>query len=107
MSSTRVVIDPKRVSDTITVVFDFVSKLAAGEYLVNSGLAVTTVVWSGVDANPSAILNGGAVEAGTQVSQSIKSGVAGVVYYLKASVGTSNNNTLSLGAFLTVIPDSL
>jgi len=103
VSSTRVILDPKRVSDVVKIPFDFISKLAVGETI--STKVVTASVWSGVDANPSAIINGAATSSGTVVTQSITAGVLGVIYLLKCSITTSAAQTLSLAGLLTVIPD--
>ncbi len=103
-SSSRLVFDPKYVGETVVENFDFISKLASGETI--SGVpTVTATVWSGVDANPGNIVSGAASVAGTVVSQKLTAGVAGVLYLLKCTAGTSAGQTLILEALLFVAPD--
>ena len=52
----RIVINPKLKGETRKVQFDFSSSLGAGETI--STQSVAAFVYSGVDASPSAIVNG-------------------------------------------------
>ncbi len=84
--------------------FDFISVLAASETI--STQVVTASVYSGVDANPSAIISGAAaVQNTTQVWQLFTAGVVGVIYELLCTITTSLGQTLSISAFMAVVPD--
>lgn len=91
----------KITSSTISLQFDFLSQLASGETI--SGATVTAVVWSGTDANPSAIISGAASVSGSIVSQTVTAGTAGVIYLLTCSVTTSLSVTKIIQAYLAVI----
>jgi hypothetical protein len=99
----RVVQNPKFVSDTVNYTFDFTSRLAVGETI--SSATVTSVVYTGVDASPSAIISGSAAISGGLVTQLITAGVAGVIYELRCAAVTSLGQTANLSAYLAVIPD--
>lgn len=102
-ASSRVIFDPKRQADLVSLPFDFISKLAVGETI--STKVTTASVWSGVDPNPAAILSGAASSSGTVVSQNVTAGVVGVVYLLVCRITTSLGLSPSLAGFLTVLPD--
>jgi hypothetical protein len=104
-SSTRVLLAPKRAADVVIEPFDFISYLAPAETILTQ--VVTASVWSGVDANPGAIISGAATAAGTVVSQKIQAGVVGVIYLLICKITTSLGQTLQLGALLSVLPDGI
>ncbi len=99
----RITLDAKQVSETVNEVFDFTSQIAVGETL--STAVVTATTYSGTDASPSAIVSGSASISGAQVTQAITAGTLGVVYLLTCTVTTSLSQTLTLNAFLPVIPD--
>ncbi len=61
--------DSKLVGETITLKFDFLSRLAIGETL--STTVGNAVVYAGVDANPSAVLSGIATISVNSVNQKI------------------------------------
>lgn len=108
MSSTRVILDPKRASEKVNITFDFTSRMSASAG-INTAV-VTASVWSGVDANPSAIVNGAATLLSPQVIQSIQGGLAGVIYLLKCQVTTqaeAPSQTLVLEALLTILPEGI
>lgn len=67
--------------------------------------AVTAAVYSGVDANPSAILSGSSSHTSLVVSQKITGGVLGVVYYLKCLATSSAGETIEVSSFLAIVPD--
>lgn len=95
---------PKRQSETcyLSPPFDFISALAVGETIVTQ--VVTCVVYSGIDANPSALISGQAtVQNGTQVQQLITGGIDGVIYDLKCLITTSLGQTLELTGLLAVL----
>lgn len=99
----RIVTQPKLVGETASLVFDFASRLAAGETI--STQVVAASVYSGVDATPSAIISGSATASGTQVTQKITGGVSGVIYELLCTITTSGGQTLQMATFLAVVPD--
>ena len=99
----RTIVDAKPTGVTKTLTFDFSNELAAGETI--STQAVTCTVYSGVDASPSSVINGAAALVGSTVTQSVKAGTAGVIYYLVCTVTTSTSQTLQRIAYLAVVPD--
>lgn len=101
--SGRVILDPKGVSETLFVYFDFASEMAATETILTQ--LVEASVYSGTDAAPEDIIDGSASHSGTEVTQSITGGLVGVTYQLKCSVGTDANQVLVKLAFLTVEDD--
>lgn len=101
--SGKVVLDPKGVSETLFVYFDFSDELSPTELILTEDVEAT--VYSGTDATPSAIIDGAASHSGNEVSQSITGGVAGVTYQLKCSIGTDLGQLLVKLAFLTVEDD--
>lgn len=101
--SSRVIFATKRVSETKLLSFDFAADMEAGETIL--GKAVVATVYSGTDATPSAIIDGAATSSGSEVTQSVTDGTAGVQYALSCSVATSLGQTLILQAFLTVESD--
>jgi hypothetical protein len=100
----RITLEGKLTSETVSTVFDFISRLAVGETI--STQVVTASVYSGTDAAPSAIVSGSATASGTQVTQKITAGVLGVMYKLLCTITTSAGQTLSLSAFLAIVPDT-
>lgn len=98
-----VLLQPKTPGTTQKVVFDFISNLAVGETI--STQSVVATVWSGVDANPSAIVSGAATASGTKVTQAITGGAAGTIYKLVCTITTSASQTLQMLAYLAVVAD--
>lgn len=99
---TRNVIAPSKRSDaTVPVEFSFMDQLAFGELI--SGQVVTCSVFTGADANPSAILDGAPTANGTVVTQVITAGVPGVIYQLVALVNTTASNIYSKSAMLAIV----
>jgi len=96
----RTQFNPKLAASVEPVVFDFISKLASGETI--STATVTASVYTGVDAAPASLVSGAAAISGTQVSQTLTGGVAGVIYQLNCSITTSLTKTLVLQGFLAV-----
>lgn len=101
----RVTFGGKHVSEIRQEVFDFTSRLAAGETI--SSAVVTAAVYSGTDAAPASLIRGSATISGAQVKQFLMAGVLGATYLLTCTATTSTNQTLPLNAFLTILPDSL
>jgi hypothetical protein len=103
---TRIVLPSKRQGETVYVPptgFNFVSQLAVGETIENA--TVTASVYTGVDANPSAIVSGAATINGTVVMQLITGGVLGVIYELLCKIVTSLGQTIEQSGYLAIIPD--
>ncbi len=100
----RVIFIPKLVGETRTLTFDFISLLSASETI--STEVTTATVYSGVDGGPSSVISGSASASGTVVSQGITGGVAGTIYNLLCTITTSGGQTLTIGGFLAVLPDS-
>jgi flagellar biosynthesis protein FliR len=100
----RVVIPPKRLGETVILnPWNFISLLSVSETI--SSATVTATVYSGIDANPSAMISGSTTITGTVVSQKIVGGVVGVVYELLCAAVTSAGQTLQLAGYFAVIPD--
>jgi hypothetical protein len=104
MSGGRTIFPPKKQGETVILPFDFISQLANGVTISTQSVAAT--VWSGVDANPSAIISGSASASGTLVTQKITAGVAGCVYALVCTITTSDAQTLQMSAYLAILPFS-
>ena len=104
-AGTRVEIDPKRQAEIVSPLFDFSSKCQAGDVL--SAPTVTVTVWSGIDANPSAVYGGSAPIAGQVVSPVLQAGIVGVLYLVAVKVIASLSGTLELDGILAVIPQGL
>lgn len=105
MSSTRVELDPKRQAESVALPFDFSSKTQSGDVL--SAPVVTCTVWSGVDANPAAVLTGVNTIAGLQVNAGVQNGVVGVLYLIAVKVTASLSGLLELDGILAVLPQGL
>ena len=88
---------------TEKVVFDFLSLLAVGETL--SGATTTAAVWTGVDATPGGLISGAATVSGSQATQALTGGVAGVIYKLTCTATTSAGQTLVLTGYIAVVAD--
>lgn len=85
---------PKRVSESEIFAVDYTALLAEGE-------TITSAVWSnsvksGVDANPGAMISGGATITGPMVMQTLTGGVAGVSYWPICTAVTSLGQTIVL-----------
>jgi hypothetical protein len=96
----RIQFQPKLVGETGSYGFDFVSRLGASETISSSTVVVS--VYSGVDASPASMLSGTTSNAGTQVTQKLTGGVAGVVYQVMCTIVTSAGQTLQLFGLLAV-----
>lgn len=88
-------------SADIFLSFDFVSQLATGETI--TGATVSADLFSGTDANPSAIVSGAETVSGSIVQQLIVDGVAGVIYLLSCAVTTSLGATKTIQGYLAVV----
>ena len=100
------ILTPKHLGDTVTVVFDYISQLGPTETISSVvGSAMTCTVWSGVDPTPSAVISGTATISGTKILQNITGGVVGTIYALKCIITTSLGQTIQMGAYQAVITD--
>lgn len=99
----RVTFEGKLSGETLTLTFDFTSRLAAGETI--STASTVASVYSGTDPSPSSLINGPAIASGQKVTQSVIGGVLGVTYELLCSITTSGSQLLQLSGFLTIVPD--
>lgn len=93
---------PKKVGETGPATFDFTSSLGATETISTQSVAAT--VYSGVDANPSAIISGAATASGKIVSQTLTAGVSGCIYQLVCTITTSLSKTLQQSSYFAVVP---
>lgn len=94
-------LDWKDPEEIINVTFPFADEL--GSEAISGGSAVVTIsVKQGVDAAAAAMLNGAPVISGTNVFQSVKDGVNGVLYGLRCRIDTSGGRRLVLAAQLPV-----
>ena len=99
----RVTLPAKKIGETVIVPFDFISKLAMGETI--SGAVTTATVYTGVDSNPGAIIDGTATINGTVVNQLVTGGVLGTIYSLLVAATTSLGQTLELSGYLAIVPN--
>lgn len=99
--STR--LDPKDVGESDVVTFDFTQMLNVGETILSA--SVTAEVYAGTDPTPSNLLFNAAQIQGLKVLQAIQSGVVGVEYLLRCSIGTNaaTPRTLVLSGLINVI----
>lgn len=100
-SGGRIITSSKKTGETVLVSFDFLSKLVSGETISTQSVAAS--VYSGVDANPSAIINGAATLSGTTIIlQSITAGVVGCIYSLLCTITTSLGQTIQMSTLLAI-----
>lgn len=99
----RVIFEAKLDGETVTEIFDFTSRLAAGETI--STAIVSAITFSGTDATPSAIVTGSATISGQKVTQRITAGTEGVTYLLVCTITTSASQTLELSGYLAVVEE--
>lgn len=100
----REIFDIKPPTDTKFFYFDFTSVLAVGETISTQVCSAT--VWSGTDANPSAIISGSASANGAIVSQLVTAGTLGVVYTLLCTITTSLGQTLTQAGYLAIVKEA-
>ena len=93
----------KKLGETLTYTFDFISALVPGETIVSA--TVTSNVWSGVDANPGTMIDGGPTISGTVVNQFITGGITGVIYDLICAATTSLGQVIEISGYVAVQPD--
>jgi len=105
--------------ETTPYKFDFSKDLDDGESLASA--VVTASVYSGTDASPSSIVSGAASISGNIVTQTITTGVPGVIYQLTCAVTTQSQDpgtwippkqnatgyTKTQTGFVVVMPDTV
>lgn len=92
----------KKAGETAPVTFNFLSSMDSAETI--STQVVAASVYSGVDANPAALISGAATHSGKIVSQFLTGGVVGCVYQLLCTITTSLGKTLQQSCYLAVVP---
>lgn len=103
--SNRVLLPPKRQGESVLYSqFDFLSLYASATDAITLINSVTASVYSGIDANPNAIV-GPLSFSGSVVSAMFQNGVLGVIYEVKASVTLLSGQTPILCGYLAIIPD--
>lgn len=100
----RQIIPSKMASEVWTWQPDFTGLFASSGDTISSQ-ATSAMVYSGVDASPSAILSGAPSHSGLVGSQKLTGGVVGVVYYLTFLATSSAGEVIEISAFLAVVPD--
>ena len=100
----REIFEAKPPTDTKNFFCDFTSDLAVGEPISTQVVAAT--VYSGTDANPSAIISGSATASGAEVTQKITAGTLGVLYTLLCTITTSLGQTLTRAAYLAIVKEA-
>ena len=98
-----VVLDGKKLGETLFEQIDFISQLAPNETIVSATCSCT--VYTGNDPFPQNMIVGAANIQGTVVSQLVTGGVLGTIYEILAAASTSLGQTIELSAYLAVIPD--
>ena len=93
----------KKPSENVIVTFDYSDALSTGE-TITSIVSVVASISAGVDASPSAILNGSATidSANVLVLQPVTGGLDNVNYDITALVNTSQGQRLACAAILPV-----
>lgn len=89
-----------RSADKVPLDFGFGDQLRFGETI--SGQAVVATVFSGTDANPSAILFDSPTVDGDTVTQIVFGGVDGVIYQLVCAVTGSGGHVYSRSGKLAI-----
>ena len=106
------VLKPKVSTDNVLYRFDFSSLLQPGEYLIQTAASPDKgfVIWSGADDSSSPLVVTAALAAGpnpTVVELTVSGGLAGNIYKLAASAGTSANRRYSVTGYVPVVNESI
>lgn len=91
----------KDVAETIPLVFNFSGKLQYGETI--TGAASSCTLFSGTDANPSAVLSGSPTFTETGVTQNVTGGLAGNIYTIVVAITGSGSHNYIITSRLAVI----
>lgn len=103
MSGGRITFPSKKSGETVGVVFEFLSSMGATTVESIVTRSVVASVYSGIDANPSAIISGAATApSSTSARQLITAGIPGVIYSLLCTVTTNQAQTLQQVGLLAV-----
>lgn len=104
MSGSNIVLPQKDPESVVNSTWDFGS-LTSGTL---TGATSTISVWSGVDPNPSAVLDGQPVlQGGTICTQGFIGGLAGVIYKIRIVATSTDQTSPSIDAYLAVVEDPL
>lgn len=94
--------DPKDPIEIVPLSFDFTELIGSGSPQTPT---ISVIRHSGAtDSDPSAMLAGAVQLVGMDVRQKVQAGVAGCVYYLKATVDTAEGYRYALAGLLEVQP---
>jgi hypothetical protein len=106
----QVVFPPKKVAEIAQLTFDFTSTFEDITSAINAAV-VSVSVWSGTDANPSALLSGAAAivtpSNGTparRVTQNVTGGLAGVIYQIECQATTASGLVAVQSGLLAIRP---
>jgi hypothetical protein len=91
----------KDTGETNTYNVQFDDRLQVGETI--SSVAVTVLVYSGTDTDPSTIVSGSPTFSGSIVSFTITAGVIGVIYVVVVTVTSSLANVYVKEGFLAIV----
>lgn len=98
----RVIVDPAKIGEAVTIPFDFISGLEAGEVLTSA--STTARLYTGTDGAPQSIISAAASVGGTIALQQVTPTIVGNIYDLTCTVITSLGNVLSLDAYFAIVP---
>jgi len=87
--------------EVVILAFDFAAELGAES--INGAPVVSVSTYSGTDVDPAAVLYGSPAIVGQSVTQTVRAGLDGVVYKLRARIDTSGGRTLVLPGLLPVV----
>ena len=96
--SYRSIFDVKLATSDTQVVFDFT--LPVGETLTSA--STTATVYSGTDTTPATLVSGSTTASGSQVTQTLVNGTAGVTYLLTCVATSDAGHNYVTEAYLAV-----
>lgn len=96
--SYRSIFDVKLAAVDTQVVFDFI--IPTSETLTVA--STTATVYSGTDASPATLVSGGTSASGSQVTQTLVNGTAGVTYLLTCIATSDAGHNYVTEAYLAV-----
>lgn len=101
----RVLLPPKRAGESVLYSqFDFLSLFASASDAISAISGVVATVYSGLDGDPAAIVEGSSF-SGSVVSVLVQGGVVGVIYELSVQVQLTSSQQPILCGYLAIIPD--
>lgn len=99
---TRQIVSGQYTGDSRAIPFDFSSVLSGAT--IGSATLVASV-FSGVDANPQAIIvNGGLSISGLTVTQRVSGGSPGTTYQIACTAHASGSQVVTITCFLVIFP---